>query len=236
MTVHSIPIKSLRGSQPVLLLGERHCIKCKANWMRKAKYKPWQVLLNQKWILINTVTKWDTSEGFLSYDKKAGRDYVHTHCIHRIAGSCSWHLHELPFLLIWVITQPSFFFTRLIVWNGNEASSERFLLFNETKQNSPKSKSEKGGERERQMTTDCLTFDLGGGPGWPRRANRRCWFWLWTPAVIYVFLEPERRKSGLLKYSGYHLILICGSLACLHERRSKTRMLCGGHCTYKALS
>lgn len=45
--------------------------------MRKAKYKPWQVSLNQEWILINTVTKWDTSVGFLSYDKKAQRDYVH---------------------------------------------------------------------------------------------------------------------------------------------------------------
>lgn len=86
MTVHSIPIKSLRGRQPALLLGERHCIKCKANWMRKAKYKPWQVLLNQKWILINTLTKWDTAgrgwDGGLSYDKKAGRDYVRVFCLH----------------------------------------------------------------------------------------------------------------------------------------------------------
>lgn len=39
--------------------------------MRKAKYKPWQVSLNQKWILINTVTKWDTSVGLLSYDKRS---------------------------------------------------------------------------------------------------------------------------------------------------------------------
>lgn len=38
--------------------------------MRKAKYKPWQASLNQKWILINTVTKWDTSVGFLTYDIK----------------------------------------------------------------------------------------------------------------------------------------------------------------------
>lgn len=45
--------------------------------MRKAKYKPWQRLLNQKWILINTVAKWDTSVGFLSYDKKKEKDYVH---------------------------------------------------------------------------------------------------------------------------------------------------------------
>lgn len=50
--------------------------------MRKAKYKPWQVLPNQKWILINAVTKWDTSEGFLSYDKEAGGDYVHVFCLH----------------------------------------------------------------------------------------------------------------------------------------------------------
>lgn len=66
-----------------------------------------------------------------------------------------------------------------------------------------------------------MIFDLGVDPGWPRRANRHCWFWPRTPAVIYVFLEPERRKSGLLKYIRYHLFLINGSLECLHELHSK---------------
>lgn len=75
MTVHSIPIKSLHGSRPVLLLGETHCIKCKANWMRKAKYKPWQVSAHQKWILINAVTKWDMSEGVFIMWLGRGRDY-----------------------------------------------------------------------------------------------------------------------------------------------------------------
>lgn len=40
--------------------------------MRKAKYKPWQVSANQEWILINAVTKWATSQGFLPPDKQAG--------------------------------------------------------------------------------------------------------------------------------------------------------------------
>lgn len=39
--------------------------------MRKAKYKPWHVPLNQKWIPTNMATKWDTSEGnFFSHIKK----------------------------------------------------------------------------------------------------------------------------------------------------------------------
>lgn len=44
--------------------------------MRKAKYKPWQVLPHQEWILINAVTKWDTPLFSFGHDKKAGRDYV----------------------------------------------------------------------------------------------------------------------------------------------------------------
>lgn len=40
--------------------------------------------------------------------------------------------------------------------------------------------------------------------------------------MIYVFLKPERRKSGLLKYRGYQLFLIYGSLECLHELHAKT--------------
>lgn len=44
--------------------------------MRKAKYKPWQVLPHQKWILINAVTKWDTPLFCFGHNKKAGRDYI----------------------------------------------------------------------------------------------------------------------------------------------------------------
>ena len=45
----------------------------------------------------------------------------------------------------------------------------------ENKVNSTERKSEKDGKRERETRrrrSDCLTFDLGVGPGWPRRANR----------------------------------------------------------------
>lgn len=45
--------------------------------MRKAKYKPWQVLLHQKWILINTVTKWDTSPGVFQHVIKRQEEILH---------------------------------------------------------------------------------------------------------------------------------------------------------------
>jgi len=52
--------------------------------MHKAKYKPWHARLNQKWILINTATKQDTSQGFLSYVKKAGEDNIHVFCFYYV--------------------------------------------------------------------------------------------------------------------------------------------------------
>lgn len=90
-------------------------------------------------------------------------------------------------VVIWGIAQPSFFLLSR-VWNVNMTNSERLVS------SSSKPNKKQMSDRSYQkwgLAEDCLTYDLGVGPGLPRQANTLCWCWLGTLAVLYVFLDIE---------------------------------------------